>query len=254
MGTIKAILFDKDGTLMDFHSIWVKVAEEVVTEFINRHRLPITLKTAILSEIGVDGEFVDPYSALAAGTSKDLAHLLQKHVPSVAYSEVHEWVSESLFSTLYKQRSHMKMTANLPKLLTTLKEKNYIVGIVTADDYASTELFLQQYELQSFFDFIVTSDTFPVQKPNKQIVEVFCSKFNIRPNEVVIVGDTPTDLHLAKNSGAGYGIGVLSGTGDEKTLAPLADVLLPSVEELILKTGKFVWEETSFIYEEESLL
>ncbi|MEB2589784.1 HAD family hydrolase, partial [Bacillus cereus] len=26
MEKVKAILFDKDGTLMDFHSIWIKVA------------------------------------------------------------------------------------------------------------------------------------------------------------------------------------------------------------------------------------
>lgn len=250
MGTIKAILFDKDGTLMDFHSIWVKVADEVVTEFIDSHALPITFKTTILSEIGVNGDFVDPYSALAAGTSKDLAHIFHKYIPSIVYSKVHDWISEKLFSTLYKQRSHMRMTTDLPKLLTALKKKNYIIGIVTADDYASTELFLQQYELQSFFHFIVTSDTFPVQKPDKQIVEAFCSKFNVSPDEVAIVGDTPTDLHLAKNSGARYGIGVLSGTGDEKTLAPLSDVLLPSVGELISETGQLVWEESSFIYKE----
>ncbi|MGF9963787.1 HAD family hydrolase [Bacillus rhizoplanae] len=244
MGEMKAILFDKDGTLMDFHSIWVKVAEEVVAELIRTYKLPTTLQTTLLQEIGVEEMFVNPHSVLAAGTSMDLAYIFCQYVPSISAPEMREWISEKLFSFMYVQRAHMKMTADLPKLLTKLREQGYILGIVTADDYEPTQLFLQQYQLQSFFEFIVTSDTFPVPKPNKQIVDAFCDRFQLHPSEVVIVGDTPTDMHLAQNSGAGYAIGVLSGTGDKETLAPLADILLPSVGELISDSGKLIWNET----------
>ena len=144
---------------------------------------------------------------------------------------------------MYEHRSHMRMTADLPRVLQTLKDKGFVLGVVTADDFAPTELFLKQYRLESFFDCIVAADTFPAQKPDKQIVEAFCEKFSLDSSEVAVVGDTPTDLHLAKNSGACYAIGVLSGTGDRQTLAPLADVVLDSVGDLISGSGEFIWEQ-----------
>ena len=73
MEKVKAILFDKDGTLMDFHSIWIKVAEELVAECIKLYQLPQSMQPTLLKEIGVDGVFVHPRSAIAAGTSLDVA-------------------------------------------------------------------------------------------------------------------------------------------------------------------------------------
>ncbi|MBJ8026810.1 MULTISPECIES: HAD family hydrolase [Bacillus cereus group] len=243
MEKIKAILFDKDGTLMDFHSIWIKVAEELVAELIELHQLPQSLQLTILGEIGVKGAFVHPSSVLAAGTSLDIAKICCKYIPSVKESDMHHWISGKLFTLMYEHRSHMRMTADLPRVLQTLKDKGFILGVVTADDFAPTELFLKQYRLESFFDCIVTADTFPAQKPDKQIVEAFCEKFSLDSSEVAVVGDTPTDLHLAKNSGGCYAIGVLSGTGDRQTLAPLADVVLDSVGDLISSSGEFIWEQ-----------
>ncbi|MEN1938448.1 HAD family hydrolase [Paenibacillus sp. 102] len=242
MEKIKAILFDKDGTLMDFHSIWIKVAEELVSEFVQSYKLPESLQGSLLKEIGVEGAYVNPHSALAAGTSFDIAQIFCKHISSVTEYDMHHWISEKLFTLMYEHRSHMRMTADLPKLLQVLKEKGFILGIVTADDFAPTELFLKQCQLESFFDYIVASDTFPAQKPDKQIVESFCEEFGLDPREVVVVGDTPTDLHLAKNSGACYAIGVLSGTGDLQTLAPLADIVLDSVGHFISDSGELIWE------------
>ncbi|UPJ16880.1 HAD family hydrolase [Bacillus cereus] len=243
MEKVKAILFDKDGTLMDFHSIWIKVAEELVVECISLYHLPSTIGQTLLEEIGVEGAFVNPRSAIAAGTSLDVAKGLCNYIESAREEEMHHWVSEKLFSLMYEHRSHMKMTADLPKVLQALKDKGFILGVVTADDFAPTELFLKQYKLENFFDYIIASDTFLAQKPDKKIIEVFCEKFNLESCEVAVVGDTPTDLHLAKNGGDCYAIGVLSGTGDRPTLEPLADLVLDSVGEFISQSGEFFWEK-----------
>ncbi|MGE6598421.1 MULTISPECIES: HAD family hydrolase [Bacillus] len=243
MEKVKAILFDKDGTLMDFHSIWIKVAEELVAECINLYQLPESMQQVILKEIGVDGAVVHPRSALAAGTSLDVAKGICKYIVSSREEEMHEWVSEKLFSLMYEYREHMRMTADLPKVLQALKDRGLILGVVTADDFAPTELFLKQYQLEPFFDCVIASDTFPAQKPDKRIIESFCERFNLETCEVAVVGDTPTDLHLAKNGGDCYAIGVLSGTGDRQTLEPLADLVLQSVEGLISHSGEFIWKQ-----------
>ena len=48
-----------------------------------------------IKEIGVDGVFVHPRSAIAAGTSLDVAKGLCKYITSSKEEEMHEWVSEN---------------------------------------------------------------------------------------------------------------------------------------------------------------
>ena len=36
---IKGILFDKDGTLIEFHSFWVQAAKRVVPEFLTENQI-----------------------------------------------------------------------------------------------------------------------------------------------------------------------------------------------------------------------
>lgn len=151
MEKVRAILFDKDGTLMDFHSIWIKVAEELVAEFIKLYQLPESMQQALLKEIGVDGTFVHPSSAIAAGTSLDVAKGLCKYITSSKEEEMHEWVSEKLFSLMYEHRSYMRMTADLPRILQSLKDRGFILGVVTADDFAPTEFIFKTVSIRVFF-------------------------------------------------------------------------------------------------------
>lgn len=61
------------------------------------------------------------------------------------------------------------------------------------------------------------------------------------PEEVMVVGDSPTDMEFAHNSG-GLAVGVLSGVGSREELKGMADILIPSVDVLdqleAIYTGK----------------
>ena len=47
----------------------------------------------------------------------------------------------------------------------------------------------------------------------------------------MVVGDSPTDMEFAHNSGA-LAVGVLSGVGSREGLKGMADILIPSVDVL----------------------
>jgi phosphoglycolate phosphatase len=59
-----------------------------------------------------------------------------------------------------------------------------------------------------------------------------CSTLGVPPSATAVVGDAPADLRMARAAGAARAIAVLTGVGDEAILAPLADVVLDSIEAL----------------------
>jgi phosphoglycolate phosphatase len=69
-------------------------------------------------------------------------------------------------------------------------------------------------------------------KPSPDAVIAVCHAFRTEPSRVAVIGDTPADLAMAREAGAGRVVGVLSGVGTAADLAA-ADVLLDSVGSLL---------------------
>jgi phosphoglycolate phosphatase len=59
-----------------------------------------------------------------------------------------------------------------------------------------------------------------------------CDRLGVPPGRAAVVGDSPFDLRMGRAAGVARTIGVLTGVGDLATLQPLADIVLPSIEDL----------------------
>jgi phosphoglycolate phosphatase-like HAD superfamily hydrolase len=59
-----------------------------------------------------------------------------------------------------------------------------------------------------------------------------CHAFRTEPARVAVVGDTPTDLAMARSAGAGRVVGVRGGVGSDADLAS-ADAIIDSIAELL---------------------
>ncbi|WP_018930633.1 HAD family hydrolase [Gracilibacillus lacisalsi] len=248
MDDIKAIIFDKDGTLMKFHNIWNKSIHELLLHISNRYTDSEELYGHFSKAIGFNGGQVEATGILAGGTTKDITHALnqviQLYLPMETPKVVYSWVSNYINQQTQKYIHEVQPTTDqLPQLLDRMKARNIIIGIATADDYTTTNLCLDALHLSHSFELLVTSDRFPVQKPDPKIIDHFCELYQLRPSQVAVVGDTPVDLALAKNASAGLAIGVLSGASNQKDLQGMADIIIPTIGEMIDNNNKFIWEE-----------
>lgn len=239
---IKGILFDKDGTLLQFDTVWIKVMDEVIEELLkligetgNR-----TLKKRLCQAIGLrDGE-VDEKGHLASGTSIDISNAFQAVLPE-RIPFLRQWMSEKILSKTKESIECVKPVCHLSSLFANIKQKGVVIGVATADDYETTVLCLQHLGIESDIQFLGTSDLYE-KKPSSQVVEKFCEQFGLEKEEVAFVGDTVVDLKTAKNGKVGYGIGVLSGVGSAQELQHLADFVIPDIGHLIDENSQFIWD------------
>ncbi|MBY0087429.1 HAD family hydrolase [Brevibacillus brevis] len=253
MNQIRGILFDKDGTLIDFHTFFVQVANELVDKLVEDFHLPIDRagKEELLEAIGLTGGQVDPQGILSSGTSRDISvaffEWLQKKMDVLFdLGQLYTWIHQKLFVLTKSNGAHIIPTTDLTSLFSELRRLRIKIGVATADDLESTLFCLETLGIREFVDFIGTSDYYS-KKPDPHMLNAFCEMCNLHASEVAVAGDTVVDMLLAKNGKAALAIGVLSGVSTSEKLESLADIVLPSVGDIVRKGGALVWEgsETS---------
>ncbi|MCZ8510938.1 HAD family hydrolase [Paenibacillus filicis] len=250
MKQIKGILFDKDGTLMDFYSSWILVAKQLADHLLEKLDIANdgpAIKEDLLNSIGLHDNKVDPKGFLASGTTHDIFEafvhvLLKAEVNQEKLDGLDHWITEELYRLTKANRDNLKPTADLPHLLEQLRRHGIKIGIATADDRDSTKFFLDKIGIQSYFDFIGTSDYYE-KKPNPSMIQIFCEITNISTEEVAVAGDTIVDLQFAKNGSAGLAIGVLSGVSGAAELSGLADLIVDSVGDIVTENGGLIWQK-----------
>jgi GntR family transcriptional regulator/MocR family aminotransferase len=141
---IKGILFDKDGTLIDF-SLWrnagINVIETILKEYnIEDGKLNIDLQRAI----GIKEKGVEPFGALAYGSHEDVAHelhtVLKKHIEIADNDFPIDRLRKSDAKVIYISPSHQYPLGTIMpvnkrmELLDWAYKKN---GIIIEDDYDS---------------------------------------------------------------------------------------------------------------------
>lgn len=244
---IKGILFDKDGTLIDFHCVWIEISNKVIKSLLIDFNIETTpeLSKELLSSIGINNNKVDPNGILACNityySGQAFAKILSEKGYNVDFDKVIE-LTEYYFD-YYSMHSSIefKELANLKSLLKNLKAKGLFIGTATADTKVATEFCLNKLGIIDYFDFIGANDGYIKPKPHPELLEKFCKEYNIKKDEVVVVGDTKNDMKFAKNAGAAMAIGVLSGVSDEKDLVDISDVIFKSIDDIIVN-NQLLWE------------
>lgn len=229
---IKGILFDKDGTLIDF-SLWRDAGIRTIQTIMEEYNLKDEkIFEDLKKSIGITEYGVEPFGALAYLSHEDLAaelHFVLNKYRSIDLNAFKAHVPEILRKDVLREDIEFKELVNIKELYKYLNSKGIKMGMATADSMQSATHMINKLDLDYSFDFIGAYDGVMKRKPHKDMCERFCNMYNLQPNEVAIVGDSYTDMLFAKNSGS-IGVGVLSGVSCKINLKDTANIILPSVE------------------------
>ena len=224
---IKAILFDKDGTLLDFDATWAPANAEAA-------RLAsggdLDLAERLMRRVGLDPRTLktEPGSLLAAGNSREIA---ETWVDAGAVYQV-----DALTGILDRMADEaMRQAAALPGILNAVAElarDGYRLGVASSDSEAAIRTFLDENGLSTHIGYIAGYDSGFGPKPEPGMLNGFAEATALPASAIAVIGDSTHDLEMATRAGAGLKIGVLSGTGRNADLEPMADVVLASVADL----------------------
>lgn len=221
---LRAIVFDKDGTLFDFHDTWSDWTVKALNSLAGGdHALVARLSDAIGYDL-VLGHF-QPDSPAIAGTSAETAVLLAPLLP--------DWDEEALLLELNTMARSVTLAEATPlkPLMSWFRERHLCLGIATNDAEESARSHLAEAGVADHFDLVLGYDSGFGAKPAPGMLLAFCDRLSLSPDEVVMVGDSLHDLRAGRAAGMKC-IGVLSGVADTAELAPNADLVLPDIGHL----------------------
>lgn len=234
---IRGVLFDKDGTLLEFDTLWGAATRRVIPSFLRALSVPAEhhLYERMLEVLGVTEVGVDAEKALAWMPYAQMAEVLIKALKEEGFVIKNPDAAAILTKLYYKEitRPEAKIipTADLIRVMKKLKDRKCLIGLATADSERAAKFCLDRLKIRNYFDYIGASGETVRPKPASDLCDRFCRKYRLLPEEVMVVGDSPTDMEFAHNSGA-LAVGVLSGVGSREGLKGMADILIPSVDVL----------------------
>jgi phosphoglycolate phosphatase len=225
---MRGILFDKDGTLIDFHASWSRLFRELCLDLAEGDG---RRADAMLRQGGMDPEtgIVRAGSVFAAGNSVDIVNAWYPELSGTARTGMVERIDQVFYE------NGIRYSVPIPgvkETLARLAEAGMTMGVATSDGTAGTRAALAVLGMQTYLPHVFGYDSVAAPKPAPDIVFAFAEAMGAHPEEIAVIGDNTHDLEMARRAGAGAAIGVLSGTGKAEDLAPLADAILDSVRDL----------------------
>lgn len=229
MKSIKGLLFDKDGTILDFYQTWIPINRRIAVEAAGGDQ---AVADRLLRAGGHDPEtdIIAPGAVLSAAGVVGIAECFADALGKAAPPNLVEIVSRNFREGGAR---YATLIDGAIDQLSTLDAAGYRLGIATNDTFEGLHASLGRFDgLVDKFEFHAGCDSGHGAKPEPGMGLAFAKALAIEPSQCAIIGDAIHDLEMGRRAGFGLRVGVLTGPSRRKDLEPHADVVIASILEL----------------------
>jgi phosphoglycolate phosphatase len=230
---IDLVIFDKDGTLIEFHAMWsgwaVRLADDLEA------LTGVAIRVPLYAMLGYDAA-----TQRAVGGGRLAATPMARIREATAGVLRGAGVAPESIGLALQASWHppdpvatARPVTDLVALFAALHADGRRIAVATTDDREPTVRTLTALGLVGAVDAIACADDGVAVKPAGDMAVHLCGLLGATPARAAVVGDSPADLQMGRAAGVARCYGVLTGVGTRDDLAPLADDVLASVADLL---------------------
>jgi phosphoglycolate phosphatase len=215
--SIKAVIFDLDGTIAQFNLDYKAVRADV-RSYLLRRGVPASLLKANESIF----EMLNKTEIFTKNSSKSNEGMDEIRREALAIAEEYELEAARDTSLL----------PGATETLKTLKRMGLKIGLFTLNGDKAARYILQRYKLGEFFGVTVPRNKVNYVKPNPEHLEVALKVLGVLPEETLVVGDGNVDMESARELKA-IAVGLPTGTSTIEQLSNHgANYIITSITDL----------------------
>ncbi|MBE9167525.1 HAD family hydrolase [Pleurocapsales cyanobacterium LEGE 06147] len=228
---IKAILFDKDGTLENsqtfLRELGVKRARLIDAQIPG-------IGEPLLMAFGIQDDTLNPTGLMAVGSRQENEIAAAAYIAETGRS----WFeSKEIARNAFEEANkYLTRTAESSPLFTgSLEVLEYFanaglkLGILSADLTAGVEAFVERHRLRAYIQLTMGADL--GSKPDPTFFIRACQALDVEPAHTLMIGDARDDIEMAKAAGAAGTIGICWEASQSERLAE-ADVAIAQLDEI----------------------
>ncbi|MBP1720243.1 MAG: putative phosphoglycolate phosphatase [Deltaproteobacteria bacterium] len=209
----RGLFFDKDGTLVDLHHQYSTLMDKRAEKILIRYPQEGGFRRALCRAVGYDPESrtIAHGGPLAVATREQTLEIVSNFLAGQGLSgEKAERIARESFQLADRELGWEELIRPMEGLTALLSS---LGGLKVAE----------------FFQLVLGGDEVSRPKPDAEMIQEACRRLGLHPREIVYVGDTVSDMIMARRAGAGLAVAVLGGAADESILAAEADVVISNL-------------------------
>ena len=213
MKTIKAVLFDLDGTLLDT----IEDLADSLNHILTQYDLPVHTVAEVQQLVG-----------------NGIPKLLERAVlPDTPKEQIGEMYRQFLAYYQTHCRIKTKPYAGIPELVDALKHRGFQLGVISNKADPATQELISHF-FGDRFDFVLGATESRKLKPDPAMVAAAVKALSLVPGEAIYVGDSQVDIETARNAGMPC-VSVTWGFRSRKTLLEAGASALADTPEEVLR-------------------
>ncbi len=192
----RAVLFDLDGTLLDSAELIITAFQETCRHLLHRE---------------VDRETI----------LREWARPIRERFHALAPDRDEALSQEYLRRYLALHGQRARLFPGVTDVLEALRARGYPMAIVTSKRRATTQAALDAFHLDRWCSVVIADEDVTRHKPDPEPVRLASERLGVRPENALMVGDTPLDITSGRTADASTAA-ALWGTVDAAALRAAA--------------------------------
>lgn len=176
MSNLKCVIFDMDGTLTETNRLIFDSFNYIGRKYAGR----------VYSDQEITAMFGPPEEGA----------LLR----IVDHDQIDSVMNEYLE---FYRKNHVlaRVYPGITEILDYLRQRSVCIALFTGKGMHTTAITLEEFGLQSYFDYIVTGNDVVEHKPSSEGIMKILAHFRLKPEEALMVGDSVSDVKAARGAG-----------------------------------------------------